>query len=496
MVDIEIPRARVWVANVSNGQVAGEYAKSLAAMVAADLTNSWGMFQSMLTGNSGANISKARNEIVSRFLDQTDGEWLLWLDSDMVFPPDTIVRLLAAAQAADTKVIGGLCVMVTSDGPIPTLYQPAESPTDVTRVLLNAPDDQILQVAATGAACLMVHRDVFEAMREASPEDRLFCWFQEKVINTRWVSEDITFCLRANQLGYRVFVDTTLSIGHWKHGRVWHAADIGKGHLVSPAKTVAVIPTAGRDGMISDLVDQLVEQGNCDEIIVIDTAPEVIVIDTAPEGWSSSDGVTLLSGDPTAGIHAWWNQGIEYAIEEHGHRVRIAILNDDLRLGDGFMARMAEALDSGAPQLAAVSGNYDARPGAGLVQEVTDICAGRYDGTGGLAGFAFMVRGDWFTSGYRFPAECKWWYGDNDVVQAMVVGGYKVGIALRAEVEHLDGGGKTAGDWMAPEYAAQLEADREAFEARWKAYAAQRASMRMPAEDDWDPQALAAGASA
>src|SRR5690606_10825476 len=160
--EAQIHRARVWVANVNPGSVSTDFADSLTALVLADVTNGWGCFQGKLEARSGSNISKGRNELVARFLDKTDGEWLLFIDSDMVFPEDTIVRLLAAAQAAGTKIISGLCVMVTGDGPIPTLYLPAEGENEVTRVMLNAPDDQVMQVFATGAACLMIHRDVFE----------------------------------------------------------------------------------------------------------------------------------------------------------------------------------------------------------------------------------------------------------------------------------------------------------------------------------------------
>lgn len=466
--EAQIHRARVWVANVNPGSVSTDFADSLTALVLADVANGWGCFQGKLEARSGSNISKGRNELVARFLDKTDGEWLLFIDSDMVFPEDTIVRLLAAAQAAGTKIISGLCVMVTGDGPIPTLYLPAEGENEVTRVMLNAPDDQVMQVFATGAACLMIHRDVLEEFRATAPDDP-FCWFQEKVIRTCWVSEDITFCLRAYELGFTVFVDTTLSIGHAKSGRVWHARDIGGGIGIAPAKTVAIIPTK-TDRLAVDMIDQL--DGHVDEIVIVDNGLGAVPDDRA----------TYLDG-AGMGIHEMWNLGIDHALEAHGHRTRIAFLNDDLRLGDGFIGHLATALDAGAPTLIAVSGNYDGRTANVPVVDVTDICAGRYDGTGGLAGFAFMVRGDYFTSGYRFPVECRWYFGDNDLMAAInAVPEYRAGIVIAAEVEHLDGGSKT-GDWNSPEMLAQLDADRAAFEARW-------------APLQWDPTALAAGAPA
>ena len=89
----------------------------------------------------------------------------------------------------------------------------------------------------------------------------------------------------------------------------------------------------------------------------------------------------------------------------------------------------------------AVSGNYDGRPGVG-VQQVHGICAGRYDGSGGLAGFAFALRAEWLATGYRFPTEAKWYFGDNDLcasieavspalgVRGATSGGLAVGLNL------------------------------------------------------------------
>jgi GT2 family glycosyltransferase len=168
--------------------------------------------------------------------------------------------------------------------------------------------------------------------------------------------------------------------------------------------------------------------------------------------------------------------------------VRCAFLNNDIEIGPKFMSTLSAAVEDRS-DVQAVSANYDGRTADTSVVEVTDICAGRYDGTGGLAGFAFMVRGDWFTSGYRFPEECKWWYGDNDLVTAITAAGGKVGLAIGATCVHLDGGGKTAGDWSDGKWSEQLAADREAFETRWRMYAELAEQERQVSE--WDPAALA-----
>lgn len=121
-----------------------------------------------------------------------------------------------------------------------------------------------------------------------------------------------------------------------------------------------------------------------------------------------------------------------------------------------------------------VGGNYDGRGSGVAVQEVDDICADRYDGTGGLPGFAFMVRGELFAGGYRFPEECMWWFGDNDLMMSLAhtrasaphfADSYRAGIAVFAHCRHIGAG--TAKDWMTPEYASQIDKDRIAFLSKW-----------------------------
>jgi GT2 family glycosyltransferase len=462
-----IARASVCVLNVNPGQVSSAFSAAMMNLAVADKVNGWNCLAQRFEARSAPNVSKARNELVQAFLG-TDFEWGLFLDSDMVFPEDTIVRLLMAAEHAETKVVGGLCVMATDEGPIPTIYNHAPPPA-ITYLHIDYPDDTLVQVAATGAACLLVHREVFEAVAALYP-DEAYPWFKEVERRRNWMSEDLEFCLRAGEAGYSTYVDTTLHIGHYKSGRVWWPSDIKAGRNFPPNPVVAVIPMKDGLDLTRALVEQIREQGGCDEIIVCDngSGPEA-------KAWLAEQTDLTVLDCPDVGIHHMWNRAAERVIERHRHIAHVAFLNNDLRLGPGCLTALSAALGSDR-MLTAVSANYDDRPESRAtmgtprdpVEQVTDICANRYDGTGGLAGFAFMVRSAMFTSGYRFPEQCMWWYGDNDLVASIARSTEKVGIALRAHVEHLDGGGKTAGDWNDPEWKAVLDADRRAFEAKWR----------------------------
>jgi hypothetical protein len=150
---------------------------------------------------------------------------------------------------------------------------------------------------------------------------------------------------------------------------------------------------------------------------------------------------------------------------QHHPKSNIAFLNNDITIGERFLSRQAELLRSD-PQLAAVCPNYDGRPATEPLVQLHGICADRYDGTGGLAGFAFMVKSDWFEQGWRFPEDAMWWFGDNDLTLSMDMANAWYGMVTDVTVKHIDGGGKT-GDWTDPQMQAQLARDKAAFLRRW-----------------------------
>jgi hypothetical protein len=94
------------------------------------------------------------------------------------------------------------------------------------------------------------------------------------------------------------------------------------------------------------------------------------------------------------------------------------------------------------PELLAVCPNYDGRI-SDKAHIITDqICAARYDGTGGFAGFGFMIRG---SEGIRFPAWLTWWCGDNWLIETAKDRDLFCAIIPSATLTHVQGGSKTMG---------------------------------------------------
>ena len=172
--------------------------------------------------HSGANITRARNSAVRRFLDETDADWLWIVDSDMVWKPDALEQLLHNADPVERPLVGGLCFGQKAPmedpslgmAPFPTLFFMDKEAN--TYMSWEYPENELYPVDATGAAFLLVHRSLLERMRDRYEAKTPFIWFSEEVVDGKHFSEDIVFCLRAKAVGAPVLVHTGVLVGHVK----------------------------------------------------------------------------------------------------------------------------------------------------------------------------------------------------------------------------------------------------------------------------------------
>jgi GT2 family glycosyltransferase len=197
---------------VHGGTVRAEFMTSVLGV----MNSARSPVRSVLDAKSGPNISRARNMLVEQFLD-TGLDWLLMADTDMVFAPDTVTRLLRAADPEARPVVGALCFSQKHNGdPASTIYMARE--IDGGLLFIPAPDwpeETVMLADATGAGFLLVHRSVFGRIREAV-QDEAAPWFRETVSGTTLIGEDLTFCVRAAMAGIPVHVHTGVQVGHVK----------------------------------------------------------------------------------------------------------------------------------------------------------------------------------------------------------------------------------------------------------------------------------------
>jgi GT2 family glycosyltransferase len=206
------------IAYVRPDYVRGEFMESMLALQRASKT----VVDNFIYIRSGPNIAGPRNEAVARFLTEYRAPWLLMVDTDMVFTPDTLDRLVAAADPKERPIMGGLCYAETNDGEIrPTLYELAPDQSGDGSIAFAWydvwPENAPFHVGATGTACLLVHRTVFERVASGFGKvDRVWPWFRESTNGRRRLGEDLTFCIRAGLAGIPIYVHTGVQVGHMK----------------------------------------------------------------------------------------------------------------------------------------------------------------------------------------------------------------------------------------------------------------------------------------
>jgi hypothetical protein len=174
-------------------------------------------------GSSG--IVDGRNKVAAAFLDETDADWLLWIDSDMGFAPDSLDRLLEVADPTERPIVGGLCFAMRSDGKasffgtkhrcVPTVYDFYEESERVGFISrMDYERDAVVPVAGTGSAFVLIHRTALERVRTKHGDN----WYTPITHPTgpTTFSEDLSFCVRAAATDSPTFVHTGVKTTHHK----------------------------------------------------------------------------------------------------------------------------------------------------------------------------------------------------------------------------------------------------------------------------------------
>jgi len=142
----------------------------------------------------GTVIPDLRQLLANRAL-ESKADYILWLDSDMHFPKDTVDRLLAH----DKDIVAAT---------YSTRVKPLRSVAFINQYDLDARLDAktgLHKVWAVGMGCMLVSRKVFEVLPKP--------WFAHvyNEVEDNFVGEDVYFCKQAAEHGFKTFIDVDLS---------------------------------------------------------------------------------------------------------------------------------------------------------------------------------------------------------------------------------------------------------------------------------------------
>jgi len=174
--------------------------------------------------------AQARNSIVETFLEYP-ADYLLFIDTDMMLHPDTALTLFRRMERnPEIGILSAVCFMRNYEDPVPAffsdngrvcgnkLFQFYKSHQHISREngdFYCHPEigdkECLLEVGSVGAACLLIRREVLEKVKEP--------WF---VFNSDGLGEDMNFCNKAKENGFRIFVDFSVMCGHLIYYPITH----------------------------------------------------------------------------------------------------------------------------------------------------------------------------------------------------------------------------------------------------------------------------------
>jgi hypothetical protein len=150
--------------------------------------------------HKGTYVQEMRNQCL-KDARSVDADYLFFVDSDVVFPPDGLNKLLSC----DKDIIGGMYNMKSV--PLKTTIKPCDENGD--RVLVeevNVPTDKIFRVYGLPTGFMLIRLAAIKRLE--NPFD-----FDRKVPD-ELIGEDINFCIHCKEIGLEIWCDPTIPIGH------------------------------------------------------------------------------------------------------------------------------------------------------------------------------------------------------------------------------------------------------------------------------------------
>ena len=181
-------------------------------------------FQYIFLSNDSL-IPRARNKLCKYFLDIPNATYLLFIDSDIEFNPNDIIRLYLA-----NKDIIGIAYAFKK------IYN--DKTIGVYNLLENTINDdkEINEAFEIGTGIMLIKRSVLLKMIESDPNDyilldnpedvgktinerKYYRFFDTLINNNRYLSEDYMFCQKWRNLNGKIYLlKNTITIHHGSYG--------------------------------------------------------------------------------------------------------------------------------------------------------------------------------------------------------------------------------------------------------------------------------------
>jgi GT2 family glycosyltransferase len=145
-------------------------------------------------------VDVGRN-IIAKYAQENEFDYIMWVDSDMILPKNTLVRLLShdkdiVAGVYSYKVLGNKEVVAKR------FQDETREEYDNLTIKEIKESSGLIEVDGFGFGCVLTKVSVFKEIP--------YPWF----IYTQEMGEDIFFCRKAQNEEYKLWLDTDVICGH------------------------------------------------------------------------------------------------------------------------------------------------------------------------------------------------------------------------------------------------------------------------------------------
>ena len=179
-------------------------------------------------------VHRARNISVARFFHKTDCDFFLFIDADVHFEPDAVLRLINSGHDCSCAVYPKKCVMWDQVQNSINMGENKDPSRVCSSLVMNFKyantriENGFAEVLDGPTGFLLFTRDVVDKMYKHYPELNCvndhqnrdldeYCAIFDCMIDPqtkRYLSEDYAFCRRWQQMGGKIYADVQTTLGH------------------------------------------------------------------------------------------------------------------------------------------------------------------------------------------------------------------------------------------------------------------------------------------
>ncbi len=198
-----------------NGNTDGKFVEGLVSIFTHG--KSLGLNIDSFVRVEGNQIGRQRQALFDCWANDSQDDWLLWIDSDIHITAETLKKIWDTADKEKRPVVSGTYFISKQlDGslmvPFPALFNDlSEFAIEYVHPL---PVDEVVRCDSAGMGLVIMHRSIISKLREKYPNQSLFA--EQEGIEDEYIGEDVVFFRKLKAAGIPLHAHTGAIATHVK----------------------------------------------------------------------------------------------------------------------------------------------------------------------------------------------------------------------------------------------------------------------------------------